>query len=51
MMMMKSYSLIYGSYDKESLIVMGNECEGKTCLNYCVSKFKENTIKKKTRDT
>lgn len=41
---LKSYSFIYESYGKESLIVMGNEYGSKTCLNI-VSKLKESTDK------
>ena len=32
-LILKSYSFFYGSYGKESLIVMGNEHGGKTCLD------------------
>lgn len=44
---LKSYSFIYGSNGKESLIVMGNEHAGKTCLNV----VSQNLIKKPRKTT
>jgi hypothetical protein len=43
---LKFKSLIYGSYSKESLIVMGNEHGGKTCLNIVSQNLKKRTEKK-----
>jgi len=42
---LKSYSFFYGSYGKESLIVMGNERGGKTCLYIVSQNVQERTEK------